>query len=227
MLESGRKSTTRLWDARRQAAAACLALAALGIFAGCAAEAKKDVVALPDTTLLTTGAAAVASRLDDTTEYPGLDYELTRERFDRWQAASQALVGVPVAPVAERLDVRTATDSDVDRVTDYLEDHAEARHAIEGAGMSPKDYVRTTLAVAQAAARERGVRFRQQPQGNVTIVAARRNEVERSRQAVGSRFLLDDAEPRRAPRDRPRRVRRGGDSDRRDSDRKDSDRDSR
>lgn len=184
-----RRNASGSLAARTAALGAALVLALLACGR---AEAKKDVAGAPDTTLLTAGAAAVAGRLGGDTAYPGIDYELTRERFDRWRAANESLRGVPAAPVGERLDVRNATDEEVDRVVDYFEDHDEARRAIEAAGLSPKDYVLTTLAVEQAALRERGARFGGAPEANVPFVAERRAHVDRARETTRSRFLAGD-----------------------------------
>lgn len=81
--------------------------------------------------------------------YEAIDYALTSERYKQWMIAQQALDRAGVSPV-ERIDVRSVSDEDIDRVTRSLESQPQAKSAIEGAGMSVRDFVLTTIALAQS-----------------------------------------------------------------------------
>jgi hypothetical protein len=78
------------------------------------------------------------------------DYRLTRERLDGWRGAQRAVARLPGDESFEPLEVSGATDVDVDRAVDYLERRPEMRAAIERSGLSVRDYVLTTLALARA-----------------------------------------------------------------------------
>lgn len=80
--------------------------------------------------------------------YRLLDYEVTSERYRQWIAANRALDGVEIGePVS--VDLRNLTEKDIDRVEETLANHAAARASIESAGMSVRDFVLTTIALAQ------------------------------------------------------------------------------
>lgn len=81
--------------------------------------------------------------------YEAIDYTLTSDNYKKWMAAQQALDSAGVRP-AERIDVRNVSDEDIDRVTRSLESRPEAKSAIEGAGLSVRDFVLTTIALAQS-----------------------------------------------------------------------------
>ena len=77
-----------------------------------------------------------------------LDYEVTSERYRQWIAAHRALEGVELGEPMD-VDLRNLTEKDIDRVETTLENHAAARASIEGVGMSVRDFVLTTVALAQ------------------------------------------------------------------------------
>lgn len=80
--------------------------------------------------------------------YRMLDYEVTSERYRSWIAAHRALEGVEIGePVS--VDLRNLSEKDIERVEQTLESHAAARTSIESAGMSVRDFVLTTIALAQ------------------------------------------------------------------------------
>lgn len=80
--------------------------------------------------------------------YRLLDYEVTSERYRQWIAAHRALDGVEIGePVS--VDLRNLTEKDIERVEETLANHAAARASIESAGMSVRDFVLTTIALAQ------------------------------------------------------------------------------
>ena len=87
--------------------------------------------------------------VSDTTAYAGIDYDLTSDNYRKWLAANTALDSAGVQPSA-RLDPRRATDDDIDRVVDALSGDQRARAAIESADISVRDYVLTSVALAQS-----------------------------------------------------------------------------
>ena len=86
--------------------------------------------------------------LTDST-YEAIDYTLTSDNYNKWMAAQQALESAGVRP-AERIDVRNVSDDDINRVARSLESQPPAKAAIEGAGLSVRDFVLTTIALAHS-----------------------------------------------------------------------------
>jgi hypothetical protein len=81
--------------------------------------------------------------------YRPLDYPLTSDNYRRWLAAERALDTLNIdAPV--RVDVRHVTPDDIDRVVESFEAQPRARAAIEGSGIGVRDFVLTTIALAQS-----------------------------------------------------------------------------
>lgn len=87
--------------------------------------------------------------VNDTTSYEAIDYDLTSDNYRRWLAANDALDSARVEP-AVRLDPRSATDDDIDRAVKALEADERASTAIRGADISVRDYVLTSVALAQS-----------------------------------------------------------------------------
>jgi hypothetical protein len=86
--------------------------------------------------------------LSDST-YRGIDYTVSSETYRKWLAADSALDRVNVDnPV--RVDIRRVTDDDVDRVVKSLEAQPQAVVAIESADLDVRDFVLTTIALAQS-----------------------------------------------------------------------------
>lgn len=85
----------------------------------------------------------------DSVSYEALDYEISSDRYNKWLRAQAALDSVGV-DATERVDVRNVSDSDVDRVVRSLDTQANAKAAIESADMSVRDFVLTTVALAQS-----------------------------------------------------------------------------
>lgn len=81
--------------------------------------------------------------------YEALDYTLTSDNYKKWLVAQQALDSTGIR-FDERIDVRSVSDDDLDRVTESLESQPSARAAIESAGMSVREFVLTTVALAQS-----------------------------------------------------------------------------
>ena len=87
--------------------------------------------------------------VQDTVSYQGLDYDLTSENYRRWLAANDALDSARIEPDV-RLDPRTATGDDIDAAVTALEADERATTAIRGADISVRDYVLTSVALAQS-----------------------------------------------------------------------------
>lgn len=81
--------------------------------------------------------------------YEAIDYRLTSESYKKWLVAQQALDSAGVRPM-ERINVRDVADEDIARVTQSLENQAAAKAAIESAGLTVRDFVLTTIALAQS-----------------------------------------------------------------------------
>jgi hypothetical protein len=87
--------------------------------------------------------------LTDTTAYEGIDYDLTSDNYRRWVVANAMLDSLGISPRA-RLSTRDPDDEEIDDVIDAIEDDERARAALDSADISAKDYVLTTIALAQS-----------------------------------------------------------------------------
>jgi len=85
----------------------------------------------------------------DTSAYAGIDYELTSDNYRRWVTANALLDSAGIQPTA-RLSTVDPSDDEIDAVVDAIEEDARARAALDSADISPKDYVLTTIALAQS-----------------------------------------------------------------------------
>ena len=107
--------------------------------------------------ILTTLLSACDSRSENASDgevlrdsvYEAIDYSLTSENYKKWMVAQQALENAGIRPL-ERIDVRNVSDDDIARVTESLEAQPAARSAIDGAGLSVRDFVLTTIALVQS-----------------------------------------------------------------------------
>jgi hypothetical protein len=77
-----------------------------------------------------------------------LPYEITSDRYRQWQTARQALRAAKIS-LTMRLDPLHVTQNDIQRAVGFFERNGRARRAIEGAGISVRDYVLTTIALEQ------------------------------------------------------------------------------
>jgi hypothetical protein len=112
-----------------------------------------------DTTKLTAvtpsaGPAAQVTRTDAKSVSRASDYELTTENFSKFLAAADSIVTLEARDSAARayLD-RNLTDAgstDADAGLRYLEANDEVSRAINGAGLSVKDYFVQSIAIAAA-----------------------------------------------------------------------------
>lgn len=90
-----------------------------------------------------------AGLLDSAASYPAIDYTLTSENYRRWLATQDALDSLGVdLPV--QIDFRAATDEHIDDVVDAIKDDTLSRPIIERAEWDVRDYVLTTVALAQS-----------------------------------------------------------------------------
>lgn len=85
----------------------------------------------------------------DSTAYRALDYELTSDKYRKWSIAQHALDSIGIDDTI-RLNVRNVGDDDVTRVVQSLQSRPEAKLAIERADLSVRDFVLTTIALAQS-----------------------------------------------------------------------------
>jgi hypothetical protein len=143
--------------------------------------------------------------------YRPLDYPLTSENYRRWLAAQRSLDTLNIdAPV--RVDVRRVTPDDIDRVVRSLESQPPARTAIEGSGLGVRDFVLTTIALAQSwDAVDRGMPgFSEE---NLAFVQRVNAEDPDARTRSRARFLSDDDSDSDSERRKPKKNKRGRGSD--------------
>lgn len=165
-----------------------LPIALLLAAAGCGRSAPAD-----ESGLLTTSGGDVDTPLI----LEGIDYTVTSEDYRRWMAAEGALMSIGAEDLSERIPLEAATDEDIDRVADLLEENERIRTAIESSGLSVKDYVRTTIALEQALAASRPesrIEFRQLPAENIILADRYGEEVERVRTSSPLRIVERRAE---------------------------------
>jgi hypothetical protein len=77
-----------------------------------------------------------------------IPYEITSDRYRQWEAARRALRAQRIS-LSMRLDPLRVTEAEIQRAVNFFERNGRARRAIEGTGMSVRDYVLTTLALEQ------------------------------------------------------------------------------
>lgn len=110
----------------------------------------------PDTAQLLSGGEVTS----DSSAIRALNHPISSESYKKWLVAQSALDSVHVDPKL-RLNPRRLTAPDIDRVVESLEAQPTPRAAIEGAGLSVRDYVLTTIALSQSwdAVNRPGARF--------------------------------------------------------------------
>lgn len=125
----------------------------------------------------------------DTASYRGIDYNLTSDNYTRWLAANAALDSARIEPVVT-LDPRSATDADIDSAIDALEDDERASSTIRGADISVRDYVLTSVALAQSwDAIDRPTRVTGVPTENVSFLRTRDTNTQVTRSRPVSRII--------------------------------------
>ena len=135
---------------------------------------------------------------------PAFDHTVTSDDYRKWLAAEEALMRVSGFQLADEIPLATATDEDVDRAADALEENEPVRLAIESAGLTVKEYVATTVALEQAYAAASPGTVRTpaaSTSSNLLLVDEHRADIERVRAAsplrsVDSRDWGDRSERR-------------------------------
>ena len=77
-----------------------------------------------------------------------LDYEITSDRYKQWEAARRALRAQRIS-LTMAIDPLRVSAVDIERAARFFDRNSKARRAIEGAGLSVRDYVLTTIALEQ------------------------------------------------------------------------------
>lgn len=115
---------------------------------------------------------------------PAFEHDVTSEDYRRWLVAEEALARVSGFRLADEIALESATDADVDRVADALEENEPVRRAIESSGLSVEDYVKTTVALEQALYASRPSTPRASPaRADAFLADAHRADIERVRLA--------------------------------------------
>ena len=126
--------------ARRQIAALIVPLVLF--VGGCRRESRDGAEALTSSLMFDNASPeareALASRVD---------FRITNDNFARWEAAQNNLDALPRSAIGP---TSTAGGNAVDRAVARLESSARARRAIERAGLSVREFVLATIALAQA-----------------------------------------------------------------------------
>lgn len=152
------------------------------------------------------------------------DYRLSEDRMDEWRGAQRAVSELPVDADFKPMRLADATDDDVERTMRYISERPDMRSTIERSGLTVRDYVLTTLALARADLVTRrpadSARFIMVPE-NRAFAARFGNELRAT--PAGGRFrVIDDADIDSDGADSD-----GGDRERkRKADRRDDDSDS-
>lgn len=129
--------------------------------------------------------------VQDTASYQGIDYDLTSDNYRRWLAANDALDSARIEP-AVRLDPRSATDDDIDAAVKALEADERASSTIRGADISVRDYVLTSVALAQSwDAIDRPNRVSGIPVENVTFLRTQDTGDQANRPRPAARIIGD------------------------------------
>lgn len=127
--------------------------------------------------------------------YQAIDYKITSDNYNRWVKAQSALDSVGFPDVA-RVRVRNATEADIERVVKSLEDEPKTRSAIESADISVRDFVLTTIALAQSwdAVNQPARTISGLPPENVAFLRTRATEDPVARERPRAQFLDDDSD---------------------------------
>ncbi len=121
--------------------------------------------------------------------FHGVKYPLTSENYRKWLVAQAALDSLPEPAAMPRVDLRDPTDDDIDRTVNFLAHQDAERRAIEGSGLSVKDFVLTSIALGQAFHFSKDALV---PPENRVFVATNRPEIERVRTRRNFHVLDDD-----------------------------------
>ena len=78
------------------------------------------------------------------------DYKLDDDRYHQWTTAQERLDALGPIDAPVRLTSLNPSQADIDRTVAFLESRPDTRNALAASGLSARDYVLTTLALAQA-----------------------------------------------------------------------------
>lgn len=111
-----------------------------------------------------------------------LNFEVTSDVYRRWMIAQRALGKSDLSRFVAQLGRRALTQRELDRAVERVQGDARARAAIEGAGMTPLEYVYATVAIEQAMAVASGRLAPRKgdagvPPQNVEIVGQHQDEI--------------------------------------------------
>jgi hypothetical protein len=120
-----------------------------------------------------------------------VDFALTEDNFDKWETAQRNLDGIPASQIPP---LASSGGSVIDRAVARLESSAAAKRAIEGVGLSVRDFVLETLALAQAvqaSATGRSSSASGIPAGNFTFVEQYRDRIRQAGITAESAPMMD------------------------------------
>ena len=188
------KTTKRFLARTTILARSTLSVLALAAFAPCADGDKSALRVTPSDSAAMAAAAATGTLESKDGDVRAVNYMLTSDRYRDWTRAQRDLDALPATSATDRLHLRGASDGDVERIVRRLEADPAARRAIEPSGLSVRDYVLTTLALAQAMdATENGGRTRLigVPRENVDVYSRHRDDVRRFQRDARFRVVDD------------------------------------
>jgi hypothetical protein len=156
-------------------------LATVSLVGTVAAQCHDRAPAANDAVVTTSGGNVLTDTLPGNPTLRALNYPVTADQYNRWTVAQRSLDNLAV-PAPSRIRLRNYSDTDVDRAVRQIESSPDARLAVEASGLNVRDYVLTSLALAQALAQTgagQRVRYLDLPQQNVEFVTPRRAAIER------------------------------------------------
>ena len=111
-----------------------------------------------------------------------LNFEVTSDVYRRWMLAQRALGKSDLSRSVAQLGRRALTQRELDQAVARVQGDARARAAVEGAGMTPLEYVYATVAIEQAMAVASGRLAPRKgdagvPPQNVEIVGQHQDEI--------------------------------------------------
>ena len=136
-------------DIARHALSTLVILTASGLLSAACKQRSAASAGLGDSALIShnadlslTDSPAVAASISG--------YKLDDNRYRQWTTAQQRLDSLGPIDAPVRLTSLNPSPADIDRTVAFLDSRPDTRNALSGSGLSPRDYVLTTLALAQA-----------------------------------------------------------------------------
>ena len=131
----------------------------------------------------------------DSSTYRAITYELTSDKYRRWLAAQDAMDSAGVE-ASVHLDTRRLTDADIERAIVELESDSTAMDALESTDFNARDYVLTTIALAQSwdAVNSADVRVAGLAQHNVDFLRTRAATDSTVRARPRALLIADDSD---------------------------------